>query len=139
MQIAPVHYLNTTPRMDYLVIVRVEPPGRVDRLRVSPEFKVEVERHDGRSHTYQLDAGQAEDLVHGLAHLAARRDTEPTTGTSPVRFDIELGIEGNVVRLHAMALPEDEAVMGVVNFVHQAFDGSSTSLRARRQPATEDA
>jgi hypothetical protein len=136
MQIAPVNYLNRTPELDFLVVSRVEPPGRVDRMLVSKELEVFVERHDGDRVRFRLDAAEAEDLMHGLSQLAESGTKHSTNSSdSLVRFDILLSVDSRVIRLHAVELSADEAVAGVLNFANRMLSASAHALHARRQPS----
>lgn len=131
MQIAPVNYDHLVAPFDYLVITRAQRAGRVDRLRVTKRFKVRVDRHDGSVSRFELDAAEAEDLVHALAHAV---DAAPRTApaTSPWIFDVELGWHGSSVRLRGLALPQDEAVSGVLQFAQRVFNGNDVPMTGRR-------
>lgn len=137
MQIAPVNYRNLVPRLDYLVVTKVEPTGHIDMLRVTPDLTVQVEHHDGHSHRFVLDAGQAEDLIHALGMLAESPVPAIAPGhASRTRFDIELGWHGRTVRLHGVESAEDDAVQGVLGFARSVFQDAHPRLQPRRQPAT---
>lgn len=136
MQLAPVNYLNRPAVLDYLVVLRMQPSGRVDRLHVAPTLDVRVDHHDGSTSRYRLDAGEAEDLLHALGAIATNRPRLTSGQADDVRFDIEIGWRGHAVRLHSMGIPEDEAIAGVLQFARNAFDRQGSTLYTRRHPAT---
>ena len=137
MQIAPVQYQNRRADFDYLIIHRVRPTGRVDRLHVGPDFTIRAVHHDGSTSHYWLDAAQSEDFLHALSSLIETPPDPAPKNAHPLSLDIELGWRGRSIRLHALQLPEDEAVSGVLQFAAAAFSKNPGDImHARRFPAT---
>lgn len=138
VQIAPVNYEYEVSPFDYLVVTRVHPVGRIDRLRVSPRFRVRVDRHDGRSVRFELDAVEAEDLVHAMAGIVDA-SAGPRDVTAVPTFDVELGWDGRSVRVHGLTLAEDAAIGAVLRFAQEAFEHGRAPLGSRRSPRSRGA
>jgi hypothetical protein len=141
MAIAPEAPQST--HFEGLVVVRSGGfAGMTERVHVDPKFTTRLESSfpGAGPKQFELDAAEAEQLVHALGRLV---DSRPAADSRRIvydgyQYDIELHWGGTVYRVHAAELAADEALHGVVMIASRLMTGRP-SISLRGEPSTRDA
>ncbi|MCW2923930.1 MAG: hypothetical protein JWM98_1334 [Thermoleophilia bacterium] len=124
MLVAPVN-----ASFDRVVIRRTGGIAGIDQtLTVGKDLAATVAcRRDG-DRSFQLDAAQAQELVHALSRVATER---PTGNAAQVRdglgYDIELTWNGQTYHVHGADVGADDALHGVMFAANRLMAGEEAA------------
>lgn len=139
MKIAPVRLDPTDSPMDGLIVIRTDPvSGRYDRVRVDQRYIVHVQRPDEPVKSVQLDAKEAEDLVHALAESVSGhslRDLAPKNALGETTYDIDLRWAGNTYHFAAVTAGADDALHSLIAHIDPLIEKATQTTTMRRSHA----
>lgn len=135
-KIAPVIPREFFPEgFESLRIERVAGPETIrDWVDVDHELRGVVGGAGGMRRPLELDASEAEQLVHALTALQ-HGEPEWTAPDERYRFILELRWAGQHRVFHIDGVPTDESLAGVLSLAHEWIDGGRGPITARAHPS----
>lgn len=114
--------------------------GSVERLHVDRTLRTTVSTL-GAEHQFDLDACDAENLLHALADTARRQPgASERRGADLFQYDIELCWNGSVYRVRSVDLGADEALHGIMLVANRLLrQAQAQTLGLRAVPHDETA